>query len=157
MSAYIAGAFNSGTVAPRDANSFTESAFNPTTFFTSTSPTNANYLKPQNGIITQVESGGNNLTTVFTDDYAGLTRPVAPGTSYDMGAWEFTGTTPAPVILFSSSTPTFSPSQCVAASRTIDVNITSAAGTVTSAILYYSFNGVAQTPVTMCNLVCGIL
>ena len=151
MSAYIAGAYTSGTVAPRDANSFTESAFNPATFFTSTAPTNANYLQPQNGLVTQAESGGNNLTSVFTDDYAGLTRPVAPGTSYDLGAWEFTGTTPAPVILFSSSTPTFSPSQCVAASRTIDVNITSAAGTVTSATLYYSFNGVAQTPVTMTN------
>jgi hypothetical protein len=151
MSAYIAGAYTSGTVAPRDANSFTESAFNAATFFTSTTPNNANYLQPQNGLVTQAESGGNNITSVFTDDYAGLTRPVTPGTSYDLGAWEFTGTTPAPVILFSSTTPSLTPQQCVAASRTIDVNITSAASTVTSATLYYSFNGVAQTPVTMVN------
>jgi hypothetical protein len=150
ISAYITSTITAGTVAPRDAASFTESAFVPAAFFVSTTPSNTNYLKPNNGITTQAESGGATLPT-FTVDYAGVARPASPGTSYDIGAWEFNGVTPAPVVSFNSATPTLTPALCVAGNRAISVNVTTAAGTISAATLVYSFNGVFQPTVAMTN------
>ena len=150
LAAYITSTLTAGTVAPRDAASFTESAFVPAAFFVSTTPSNVNYLKPSNGITTQAESGGAIIPT-YTVDYAGVARPASPGTSYDVGAWEFNGVTPAPVISFNSATPTLTSALCVAGNRTISVDVTTAAGTISGATLIYSYNGVAQPTVAMSN------
>lgn len=150
-------------VLPREANSFTgEAAFigagygTAGNFFISTTPSNANYLKPVAGITTQAESGGVNITTpAITDDYAAVIRQgnagyAGTGTAPDLGAFEFEGVTPTPVITLNSVTPAASV-QCTAASRLVSVNITTTSGTITGATIGYSVNGVAQTNIVMTN------
>lgn len=150
-------------VLPREANSFTgEAAFigagygTAGNFFISTTPSNANYLKPVAGITTQAESGGVNITTpAITDDYAAVIRQgnagyAGTGTAPDLGAFEFEGVTPTPVITLNSVTPAASV-QCTATSRLVSVNITTTSGTITGATIGYSVNGVAQTNIVMTN------
>lgn len=83
LSAYKAGVFTAGTIAPRDASSVTE---NPP--FLSTTGSSSNFLHIDPSIATQVESGGSNIAT-FTDDYDGDVRNV---TTPDIGADEGTFT-----------------------------------------------------------------
>ena len=91
-------------VLPRDANSFTGEAFTygtPGSFFTSLTGSSVDFLRPVAGITTQVESGATAIVGVTTD-FAGITRP-ASGTNPDMGAYEFAGVSPAPVITLNAS------------------------------------------------------
>ena len=150
-------------VAPREVNSFAgEAAFTGTgygtagNFFISTTASSANYLKPVAGITTQVESGAVNISTpAITDDYAGTIRQgnagyAGTGTAPDLGAFEFEGVTPAPVITLNSVTPPAA-TQCTATARVVSVNITTASGTITGATIGYTVNGVAQTNIVMTN------
>lgn len=146
---YISGVFTSGTLAPRDANSYTESTFDPATYFVSTTGSNANFLQPANGLNTQAESGGNTIA-MCSPDYNGVTRPANNGTGYDLGAWEFAGVSPAPVYTNLSPSPALT-TQCSATARVINIDITTTSGTITGATLNYSHNGIAQTAITMIN------
>ncbi|MNJ84228.1 hypothetical protein D3C87_16760 [compost metagenome] len=150
-------------VLPREANSFTgEAAFTGTgygtagNFFISTTPSNADYLKPVVGASTQVESGAANTTTpVVADDYAAVVRQgnagyTGTGTAPDLGAFEFEGTQVTPVITLNSVTPLTS-TLCVATARLVSVNITTTSGTITGATIGYSVNGVPQTNIVMTN------
>ena len=148
------------TVTPREINSFSkEAAFTyatPGSFFISLTPSSADYLKPVAGITTQAESGGIVITTpAINDDYASAIRAgsvgyVGTGTSPDLGAFEFAGVTPSPIIVLTSITPSITP-LCVSTSRVVVADITTVAGTITSASLLYSINGVPQTPIAMTN------
>ena len=70
-------------VAPRDANSITETSINPSSYFESTDPENMHYLRPVTGA-TAADSLGEVLSQ-FSDDFAGTIR----GNFWDIGAWEF--------------------------------------------------------------------
>ncbi len=147
-------------VTPRETNSFSnETAFTyatPASFFISLIPSSVDYLKPVAGITTQAESGGITITTpLINDDYLSVIRAgslgyIGTGTSPDLGAFEFAGVTPSPIIVFTSITPSITP-LCVSTARIIIADITTGAGTITSASLLYSVNNVAQTPITMTN------
>ncbi len=133
-------------IAGADGQSF---SFAPT--YLSTSPANVNYLHIDPAVVTLAESGGPVLTN-FTTDYDGQTRAgntgyTGTGTRYDIGADEFAGTTPAPVIILSSVAP--AAVQCTTTARVITAAITTNAGVITGAVLNYAVNGVAQTPITM--------
>jgi uncharacterized repeat protein (TIGR02543 family) len=88
MADYKAGVFTAGTIAPRDANSFTEAWTSSN--FESVTGSSANYLQPATTFITQAESGGNTIA-LTSPDYNNVVRPGLGGTSYDIGAWEFSG------------------------------------------------------------------
>jgi hypothetical protein len=142
-------------VLPRDVNSITgEAAFvglgyaTVGNFFTSLTGSSSDFLRPVAGITSQVESGAAIIAGVTTD-FTGITRP-ASGTNPDMGAYEFAGVSPAPVITLNSVTPSTT-SQCVAAARTVSVNVTTVSGTITAVNLGYSVNGVPQTSIPMTN------
>ncbi len=148
MAQYIAGVFTAGTIAPRDANSFTETAFVPATFFTSTTGSDATFLKPAAGITTQAEGGGNSIT-VTSPDFTGVTRPGGTGTGYDIGAWEFDAISPSPALSNLLMTPMGK--FCPNIARTVTVTVTPVSGTIASVVINYSINGTAQTPITMTN------
>ncbi|MDF3026907.1 MAG: hypothetical protein K0S23_1214 [Fluviicola sp.] len=143
-----------GAVLPREANSFTgEATFTGSgygtagNFFINLTGASSDFLRPVAGIVTQVESGASPIgTPSITTDFTGAVRPGMP----DIGAYEFSGTTPAPVITLNSVTPPTS-TQCVAAARLVSVNITTASGTITGATIGYSVNGVPQTNIVMTN------
>jgi hypothetical protein len=136
-------------VSTLDAGSITESAFTPSTYFVSTTGSNANYLQPASGITTQAEGGGNTIT-MCSPDFNGVTRPGFSGAAYDVGAWEFAGISPAPVLTNMTPSPALT-AQCTKAARAISIDITTASGTITGATLNYNHNGTAQTAVTMTN------
>ncbi|OYU80393.1 MAG: hypothetical protein CFE23_09040, partial [Flavobacterium sp. BFFFF1] len=129
----------------RESNSFVDNAFSAATFFNSVVGSSATYLKPNDGINTLAESGGSNLSSLFTVDYNGVAR----GSLYDMGAWEFAGSSPAPTIVLNAVTPA-AVSQCTATARDISVEVTTPSGTITSVTLTYN-NGTATGPVAMTN------
>lgn len=142
-------------VLPRDANSITgEAPFaglgyaTAGNFFTSLTGSSSDFLRPVAGITTQVESGAIAIVGVTTD-FTGITRP-ASGTNPDMGAYEFAGVSPAPVITLNSVTPSVL-AQCVAADRLISVNITTASGTILTANIGFTVNGVPQANIPMTN------
>jgi hypothetical protein len=142
-------------VLPRDVNSITgEAPFDGLgyatvgNFFTSLTGSSSDFLRPVAGITTQVESGAIAVVGVTTD-FAGVTRP-ASGTNPDMGAYEFAGVSPAPVITLNSVTPSVA-AQCVAADRLISVDVTTAAGTILSVNLGFTVNGVPQANIPMTN------
>jgi hypothetical protein len=150
-------------VASREANSFTgEATFIGTgygtagNFFISTTPSNADYLKPVAGIATQVESGGAAITTpAITDDYAATIRQgnagyAGTGTAPDLGAFEFEGQPLAPPsVAFNSITP--NTTQCTATPRLVSVNVTNSFGSVSGVVMNYAINGAAQSAVSMTN------
>jgi hypothetical protein len=153
---YYNGTVSAGTVANMAALTLTDGssvAVAPT--FLSTAVANANYLHIDATVPTQIESGGQNMPTFFTTDFdgdirAGNTGYTGTGGTYDIGADEFNGVTPAPLITALVSTPALSQS-CITAPRTITCSVTTSTGTITGVMLGYSFNGVAQTPVVMTN------
>jgi len=123
--------------------------------FLSTAVANANYLHIDATVPTQIESGGQNMPTFFTTDFDGDIRAgnagyTGTGGTYDIGADEFNGITPAPLITALTASPALS-QLCITAPRTVTCNVTTSTGTVTTVMLAYSFNGVAQTPVAMTN------
>ena len=132
-------------VSTRDANSFTNEGFSystPNSFFISLTGSASTFLHLVQGITTRAESGGISVGSI-TDDYDGNTRNSLP----DIGADEFSGVTPAPN-LTNLTVPT---AQCTSSSHVINVDVTTPAGTITSVVLNYAFNGVSQTPITMTN------
>lgn len=140
---------NASGLSPRETNSFTESSITPSTYFESTTGSDANYLQPKAGLVSQIEGGGNTIA-ITSPDYNGVIRGVA-GAAFDVGAWEFNGVSPAPVLTALVATPAVTAPQCTKADRAIAIDVTSSSGTITSVILNYSHNGVVQTPVTMTN------
>lgn len=143
-------------VAPRDAASFTgEAAFDysvvtgPTQFFTSITGTDVGYLHVLPGITTLVESGADPIATPpVTVDYDGDARDALKP---DIGADEFVGISPAPVI---SNITVPDPVECVATARVINADVVPTSGTLTSVTLNYNYNGTPQTPISM-SLVSG--
>lgn len=133
-------------VGTRDGNSVTENVA-----FASTTGSASNFLHINNGSSTVVESGAANIAGI-TDDFDGDIRQgntgyTGTGTSPDIGADEFQGTSPAPAINSVSITPTGN--QCTSVLRNVTANVTAGAAPITSVTINYSFNGVAQTPITM--------
>lgn len=133
-------------VGARDASSVTENVV-----FASTTGSASNFLHINNGTATSAESGGANISGI-TDDFDGDIRQgnagyAGTGTSPDIGADEFNGTSPAPVINSVGITPTGN--QCTATPRNITASITAGAAPITSVTVNYSFNGTAQTPITL--------
>jgi hypothetical protein len=123
--------------------------------FLSTIPANTNYLHIDATLPTQIESGGQNMPAFFTTDFDGDIRVgnagyTGTGGTYDIGADEFNGITPAPLITALVSTPALS-QLCTTAPRMVTCNVSINTGTVATVMLGYSFNGVAQTPVAMTN------
>ncbi len=104
---------------------------------------------------TPIESGGATIASVTTD-YDGQARPGPAGsvngggTSPDLGADEIDAAPALPVITLNSVTPPTT-TQCTATARLVSVNITTPVGTVVSASIGYTVNGVAQTPISMTN------
>lgn len=147
-------------VSSRDLNSITgEIGFTYGTggsFFISLAGASADFLRPVAGITTQVESGGVNIATpLITTDYslvirAGNAGYLGSGTSPDMGAYEFAGISPAPVIVLNSVTPGTT-TQCTTTPRDVSATITTSSGTIVSASLVYAFNGVPQGSIAMTN------
>ena len=143
-------------VAPRDNYGMTGEAFTYSTagsFFMSLTASNANFLKPVAGITTQVEGGALQISGI-TDDYTGATRAgntgyTGTGAAPDRGAFEFNGITTAPQITVTASNPSAAVS-CTPSAHTFTLNIASSSA-VTSAVLSYAFNGVAQPNITLVN------
>lgn len=104
---------------------------------------------------TPLESGGATIASVTTD-FDNDTRPGPAGsvngggTAPDIGADEFDGVPALPVITLNSVTPPAT-TQCTSSSRLVSADITTPVGTIVSAYIGYTVNGVAQTPVTMTN------
>jgi hypothetical protein len=143
-------------VTPRDAYSMTGEAFTYSTagsFFMSLTASNANFLKPVAGITTQVEGGALQIAGI-TNDYASVVRAgntgyTGTGAAPDRGAYEFTGITTAPQVTVTASNPSAAVS-CTPSAHTFTLNIASPTA-VTSAVLSYAFNGVAQPNITLTN------
>ncbi len=145
------------TASLSDANSPTAStSANPFPLFNA-SATGDLHVNPS--VATVIESGG--VSGLITSDdidgnirqgFAGYT---GAGSAPDLGADEFAGISPAPVINGVAISPLGS--SCSAISRLISATVTPGAASLTSVTLNYSFNGVAQTPITMAggNLAAG--
>ena len=133
------GAFKT-RVSTRDANSNTENCA-----FASTTGSSGTFLHFAAASTTLAESGGAAIAGI-TDDFDGNTRNA---TTPDIGADEFSGTSPAPALSGLSITPTGS--FCTAASRAISVTATTPSGTMTGVVINYALNGTVQTPITMTN------
>lgn len=146
-------------VAPRDVNSFTGEAFTystPGSFFISLTGSSADFLRPVAGITSLTESGGENITSpLITNDYNSVVRAgnagyAGTGTAPDLGAYEYEGVSPAPVVTITSVVPSTA-TQCASTARVINATITTVSGTVTGANIVYTMNGTPQTPIAMTN------
>lgn len=138
---YKAGAIGSGTVAPRDTASFSESPS-----FLSTIGSNANFLHIDPTIATQIESGAANIAGI-TDDFDAQVRQgnggySGTGTAPDVGADEFNGIgidLAGPSISYTNLSNTASTGD-----RVLAIAVTDATGVPTSGIglpvLYYRKN-----------------
>ncbi|HRC33404.1 MAG TPA: hypothetical protein PK736_08165, partial [Bacteroidia bacterium] len=151
-----AGSFQNFVTASRESASFTEVVSNaPGVYFQSVTCSDPTFLHIVNGLTTQLESSGisPNIVT-FATDYDGDIRAgsagyAGTGTAPDVGADEFSGTTPAPSITAVAITP--SGSQCVASNRLVSATVTTVIGAITGVVINYSYNGVPQTAITMTN------
>ena len=134
----------------REQSSFEESlgsTANNLSFLTSLTGSDVNYLAIANGTSSQAESGADVITTpAITDDFFGNTgnRTSSP----DVGAHEFTGSSPAPSLALNSITP--SGNQCSATARLISLEATTPSGSITGVSLTYN-NGAGNTNVAMVN------
>lgn len=153
----LAGYVSTVLPAGHDVNSITGEGFTystPGSYFMSLSGASADFLRPVAGITTQTESGAANISGITTD-YNAVIRAgnigyAGTGSNPDMGAYEFEGISPAPVITLNSVTPPATP-QCIASSRLISVNVTTVSGSITVVNLGYTINGVAQANIPMTN------
>ena len=154
--AYQTLATYQAAVSPAQVSSITGESFTYGTagsYFGSLTPASPDFLRPVAGITSQTESGATNIAGITTD-YSSVIRAgnagySGTGTNPDIGAYEFSGTSPAPAVLLTSAVPALS-YQCIATSRLINVSINSTS-TVSSAILNYAFNGISQAPINMVN------
>ncbi|MCF8422828.1 MAG: T9SS type A sorting domain-containing protein [Bacteroidia bacterium] len=139
-------AFKTAVGPTREAASVSE---NPS--FASTVGANANFLHFNAATSSVAESGAVNIAGITGDFDADVRQGNAgyagTGTSPDIGADEFEGTSPAPAINSLSVTP--SVTQCTAISRDIFASVSAGVASLVSVTLNYSFNGTAQTPITM--------
>jgi hypothetical protein len=143
-------------VTPRDVYSMTGEAFTYSTagsFFISLTPSSADFLKPVAGINTQVEGGAIQIAGI-TSDYANVVRAgnagyTGTGVAPDRGAFEFNGVTTAPQIAITASVPSVAVS-CTPSTHAFTFNISSSSA-ISSAVLSYAFNGVAQPNITLTN------
>ena len=158
-SAYVEGTAtitnNMNTVAAmkifmvnRDQVSISE---NPT-FLNTATPSGTDWLHVSNVTPTLLESGASNISGLTTDFDNEIRQGNAgysgTGSNPDIGADEFNGTTPAPVITTITVLP--AGNVCVNASRGVGATITtSSPNTITSAQINYSINGVAQAAIPM--------
>ena len=142
-------AFNNykSTVSTRDVTSFTtEAGFTyptPGSFFQSVTCTDPTYLHLVNGITTQAEGGASAIAGITTD-YDGDTRNA---TKPDVGADEFSGTSPAPSVTQNGAAPT---GGCTATGHLISVNATTPAGTISGVTITYN-NGALSSNIAMTN------
>ncbi len=83
-------------------------------------------------------------TTSSTSSTNNISTKPASGQIYRFGP------PPFPEVIFSSINPS-TVSCTTSPARQIDLNVTISSGTVSSVILNYAFNGVAQTPINMTN------
>ncbi|MFY7885596.1 MAG: beta strand repeat-containing protein, partial [Dolichospermum sp.] len=99
--------------------------------FLSTTSSSTNFLRMGTGVATQTESGGANLSSIFSNDYDGDARTgtagyVGTGSAYDIGADEFDG------IPSDQTAPNISHTglgvTCSTSDRTFNVTITDATG-----------------------------
>lgn len=129
-------------MATRDQQSQTEDVA-----FASLVGANANFLHIPAATSSLAESGADAIAGITTDFDGDTRNTITP----DIGADEFSGTTPAPTFASASYTP--SGIQCVGTARNVTavVNYGGAApiGPLATATLNYAFNGVAQPPVVM--------
>ncbi len=129
------------TVTPADIVTHTL-----TPAFMSMVSSNPNYLHIDASVSTPLESGGAASTLAITDydnDIRfGETGYAGNGTSKDVGADEFNGTSPAVKVVTVVITPTGN--QCTAVGRTITANIIPSGSSLTTVYLDYSINGVSQ-------------
>lgn len=154
-----------GVVLPlgHDLNTFTgEAAFTVNgygtsgNFFISLTGSSTDFLRPVAAIVTQAESGAQNISTpAITDDYSASVRAgnagyTGLGTNPDVGAYEFQGVSPAPIIVLNSVAPAAS-TQCISSNRAVSVEVTTLSGTITTVNLVYAVNGVAQAGIAMIN------
>ncbi len=102
---------------------------------------------------TPIESGGIGGLGIGIDYdaeiRAGNPGYAGTGIAPDLGADEFAGTQASPSVSNLVITP--ATVQCAATARTVDVTVTAGTSAIATVILYYSYDGVAQTPVTMTN------
>ncbi|MBL7771579.1 MAG: hypothetical protein JNM95_01810, partial [Chitinophagaceae bacterium] len=131
-------------VATRESASFSGDI---TSNLLSTTCGNATFLHIDPSVPTQLESGATATAISITTDFDGDTR----GVIGDVGADEFNGTTPAPLIVLGNISPALT-TQCAATARDIYCDVTTLGGTINTVEIIYSFNGVAQTPITMTNV-----
>lgn len=114
-------------------------------FLASVNAGSPDFLHISPGSNTVLESGASPITGITTD-YDGDTRSAS---SPDIGADEFTGVTPAPVLTGLTVSP--SAPQCISIPHTVTVDASDPTGTITGVVLSYSFDGVAQSPINMTN------
>jgi len=126
-------------VSPREAVSVTE---NPS--WSSTAGSNLQFLHINPSVSTLIESGGS-VNTILTDDFDGDSRNIH---ATDIGADEFSGISPRPLIVLNSINPPGN--LCSTAARTISVDATTPSGTINGVTISYN-NGTATGPVSMTN------
>jgi hypothetical protein len=105
---------------------------------------------------TPLESAGAPVgVTLVTNDIDGQVRPGPVGSvnggasNPDIGADEFDAT---PIYAPSITLGSITPINCTTAStHPVSVTVLAGSGTISSVVLAYAFNGVAQTPITMTN------
>jgi hypothetical protein len=105
---------------------------------------------------TPLESAGAGVgVTLVTNDIDGQVRPGPVGSvnggasNPDIGADEFDAT---PIFAPSITLGSITPINCTtASSHPVSVTVLAGSGTISSVVLAYAFNGVAQTPITMTN------
>ena len=147
--------------AGKDLNSIAGESFTygtPGSFFISLTGSSTDFLRPVAGISTQVESGADAISSpvLIDKDFSGAIRATfagyaGTGSNPDIGAYEFEGVTPAPVIVFNNMTPNET-AQCVNISRLISVDATTVSGTISTVTINYTVNGTPQTAITMVNV-----
>ncbi len=116
-------------------------------FVISTVGSNSEFLKYVASTVSVAESGASVITSPsITTDFSGTTgnRSSTP----DIGAYEFSGSSPAPFITLNSVSP--SGTQCSVTSRLVSLSITTLSGTISGAQLTYN-NGSGATSVSMVN------
>jgi trimeric autotransporter adhesin len=139
------GAFQT-RVSPRDNASVSETVSSTAgVFFQSFTGADATFLHMVAGLTTQVESGASVIGSI-TDDFDGDVRSLVKP---DMGADEFSGSSPAPTITFNSITP--ATTQCVATSRLVSVSATSPGVTTITGVSITYNNGAGAVTFPMTN------
>jgi len=111
--------------------------------FLSTSGSSSDFLHIDAAIATQLESAGSAVAGITTD-YDGNVRNA---TTPDIGADEFNGISPAPVLVSLTVLP--ATPQCIATARTISVSASTAGSPITSVTINYNNGTAASASMTL--------